>query len=500
MKRIRNILIGLLAVLLLLAGIPGAVAEKDGPENLSRQCTYNGSKQADRLRSLLGDRKLETRTKMNDNGWVSVSWKEDQPVDFVYWEWSDEAGVEPSAYTVELLAKDGSVIEKRQGEQYWNSGVEIGEDVYGVRLKITEAMELCTLIPFSGGAPSDYHPWQPTVEKADFLVISMHPDDDTLFMGSMIPTYGAERGLNGTILYLATRTRVRRTEALNGAWTMGLRTYPLMAGLPDISIKNKEKYAKDFLTEDVERVLVGYIRMLQPEVIMTHDVNGEYGHWQHIVVAEAIQRAVVDAADPTYDPQSAEMSGAWQVKKLYLHLYQENPIFVSATVPLEAFDGRTAWEVAQEAYQCHQSQRLWYHLCNNENENSLEKFGLAFTTVGPDSGVNDMFENIPAEDLSNFIPTPAPTETPSPTPTDTPAPTDMPAPTEAPTPEPIKTAEPTETPAPTEAPVPAATEAAGLASRGNAIPMRGILIALAAALAVLIGALVLLRILTKRRN
>ena len=37
MKRIRNILIGLLAVLLLLAGIPGAVAEKDGPENLSRQ-------------------------------------------------------------------------------------------------------------------------------------------------------------------------------------------------------------------------------------------------------------------------------------------------------------------------------------------------------------------------------------------------------------------------------------------------------------------------------
>ena len=470
MKRIRILFLLALTALLLLTSAPAAAAEKDGPENLAKKCTYNGSRQADRLKSLLGDRKLDTRTKMNDDGWVSVEWTDSQPVDFVYWEWSDEAGVEPSAYTVELLARDGSVIEKRKGEQYWNSGVEIEDGVYGVRLRITDAMELCTLIPFSGGAPSDYHPWEPTIEKADFLVIAMHPDDDTLFMGSMIPTYGAERGLRGTILYLATRTRVRRTEALNGAWTMGLRTYPLMAGLPDISMKNREKYKKDFLTEDVEQVLVRYIRMLQPEVIMTHDVNGEYGHWQHIVVSEAIQLAVEDAANPAYDPESAEMSGTWQVKKLYLHLYEENPIFVSATVPLDAFDGRSAWEVAQEAYQCHQSQRLWYHLCNNENENSLEKFGLAFTTVGLDTGSNDMFENIPAESLSDFVPTPAPTA----------------APTLAPVA--AVTESPTESPVPTDA------------SEQPGIPMRAVLIVLAVVLALLLAALIAIVIVRIKRN
>ena len=164
---------------------------------------------------------------------------------------------------------------------------------------------------------------------------------------------------------------------------------------------------------------------------MTHDVNGEYGHWQHIVVANAIQAAVVDAADPSYDTESAERNGVWQVKKLYLHLSETNPIFISATVPLQAFDGRTGWEVAQEAYQCH---------CNNEKENSLEKFGLVYTAVGLDTGINDMFENIDPAALSDFVPTPAPTETPTPEPTETPTPvpseTPTPVPSEAPTPKP----------------------------------------------------------------
>ena len=296
-------------------------------------------------------------------------------------------------------------------------------------------------------------------------------------------------------------------KTLNGAWIMGLRTYPMMAGLPDISVRNKEKYKNDFLVEDVEAALIRYLRRVKPEVVMTHDVNGEYGHWQHCIVAEAIQLAVVDAATPACDPASAEQYGVWQVKKLYLHLSETNPIFISATVPLEAFGGRSAWEVAQEAYQCHQSQRLWYHLCNNENENSLEKFGLVFSTVGSDTGVNDMFENIAPETLTDFVPTPAPTDTPTPLSavTATPSPTAEPTAVPTDTPTPAPTAVPTDTPtavpteAPTEAPTAAPTEEPEqLLPRAVTANFRLILAGLAAILVILIGGLAAVLIVRKK--
>ena len=237
--------------------------------------------------------------------------------------------------------------------------------------------------------------FRPTPTKLDFLVIAAHPDDDVLSMGAIVPTYGAERGLEGSILYIASRDPVRRREALNGAWTMGLKTRPLMAGMADVPNRERERRESEFSLEDVERTVVGFLRRYRPEVVISHDPNGEQGHWQHIRVSKAVRLAVTDAADPTYDPDSVKEYGAWQVKKLYLHLLETNPIFVSATVPLAAFGGRTAWDVAREAWECHKTQDHTRHLCNNRGENSLERFGLAFSAVGPDSGVNDFFENIP---------------------------------------------------------------------------------------------------------
>ena len=450
----------LLALVLLCTGVGTASAQTgtDEPVNMARKCTYENKKKRTTLYSRLSDRDEATRCLLEKNEWVSVKWKNTE-VDFVYFEWTDKIGVDPAPYTIELLDADGKVLESREGEPYWNNGVEITDGVHGVRLTPHADAELCTLIPYAGGAPKDYHPWQPTADKVDFLVIAMHPDDDALFMGNVIATYGAEHGLLGTILYLATRTRIRRTEGLNGAWIMGLRTYPLMAGLPDIPIKYRYEKKKDFLPEDVERVLVRYIRRVKPEVVISHDDNGEYGHWQHIIVAQAVRAAMLSAADPAYDPESAAQYGAWQVKKLYLHLAKENPIFISAYEPLAAFGGRTGLEVAQEAYQCHQSQRLWYHLCDNKNECNQEKFGLVFTTVGTDSGINDMFENIDPSTLTTGMPdpmpTPEPTEVPTPEPTDTPtpepvvetAPPDTQPPVETTPPEPVQTEAPAATPA-----------------------------------------------------
>ncbi len=425
----KSICILLLALLVFCTGVPSAAAqEKNEPVSLAKKCTYENAKKRKSLVDRLGDRDEATRVVLEKGEWVTVRWKIPD-VDFVYYEWTDKIGIDPAPYTVELLDASGNVVQTCEGEPYWNNGLEIPEGVFGVRLTPQAEAELGTLIPYSGGAPKNYHPWQPTADKTDFLVIATHPDDDCLFMGNVIATYGAERGYEGSILYLATRTRIRRTEALNGAWIMGIRNYPLMAGLPDIPMKYREEKKNDFLPEDVTRTLVRYLRRLKPEVVISHDDNGEYGHWQHIIVAQAIRAAVVSAADPEYDPESATQYGVWQVKKLYLHLAGERPIFVSATTPLEAFDGRTGLEIAQEAYQCHQSQRLWNHLCDNQNECSLEKFGLVFTTVGDDTGINDLFEHVDTA----YTPDPTEAPTPEPTPEPTPAPTELP--TEAPTPE-----------------------------------------------------------------
>ena len=52
------------------------------------------------------------------------------------------------------------------------------------------------------------------------------------------------------------------------------------------------------------------IRRFRPEVILTHDLNGEYGHNQHKVTARTMQAAIEAAADPTRYPASAQLYGA----------------------------------------------------------------------------------------------------------------------------------------------------------------------------------------------
>lgn len=371
--------------------------------SLSAVCAYAGSSNLYWLRARLGRRGYGKRIKLRQGDWVSVSWGR-RPVDFVYFEWTDKAGVAPAEYDIELLGRNGAVVETRAGDRFWNCGAAVSSGVSGLRIRARGEAFLCTLIPYSGGAPKDYHPWEPTPDKTDYLLVATHPDDDTLFMGAVIPTYGVGRGLTGAVLYMTTRDRVRRTEALNGAWMMGLRKYPMMAGMRDVMSKKRGERGRVFELEDVERVIVRSIRRVRPEVVVSHDLKGEYGHWQHVVVAEAVTLAVRDAADPDYDPESAKESGVWQVKKLYLHLSDTNPIFIRATLPMRAFGGRTALEVAQEAYRCHRSQILGNHPCNNGGENSLERFGLVFSAVGPDSGVNDLFENIDPSSLSAFVP------------------------------------------------------------------------------------------------
>jgi len=75
-------------------------------------------------------------------------------------------------------------------------------------------------------------------------------------------------------------------------------------------------------------------------------------------------------------------------------------------IPLEYFDGKTAYEVSKEGYSKHLSQQwTWFTKWINGSNNSYTKatdiktykptdFGLYRTTVGNDIEKNDMFENL----------------------------------------------------------------------------------------------------------
>ena len=87
-------------------------------------------------------------------------------------------------------------------------------------------------------------------------------------------------------------------------------------------------------------------------------------------------------------------SEPWQIKKLYIHLYEQNPVKMDWRKPLAAFDGQTAFDVACRAFACHISQqRTDYHVEDfGPYDNS--RFGLAFSAIGEDTRKDDFFEHV----------------------------------------------------------------------------------------------------------
>jgi LmbE family N-acetylglucosaminyl deacetylase len=147
---------------------------------------------------------------------------------------------------------------------------------------------------------------------------------------------------------------------------------------------------------------MGIIRELKPAVIVTHDVNGEYGHGAHQVCADAAMWCAEHSADPDADPASFDKYGAWDVSKLYLHLYPENGIVMDWRTPDPALSGRSPLEAAKDAYALHVTQQNAGTAVigkdfevTDEGEFSCSRFGLYRSLVGPDILKNDFFENIP---------------------------------------------------------------------------------------------------------
>ncbi|MBQ7454851.1 MAG: PIG-L family deacetylase [Clostridia bacterium] len=254
----------------------------------------------------------------------------------------------------------------------------------------------------AGEVGSHYnHRWQPPVEKADLMVLVAHPDDEVLWMGGTLPWYAGELGMQVEVCYLTCSGYYRTLELLNGLWQCGVHNYPEIGDFFDYNFNRVGEVYSVWSRKSTEDHIVRLIRKYRPEVLVTHDILGEYGHTEHIACAECAIRAVELAADPTYDPESFEQYGAWEVKKLYLHLGEEPTTVLDWSRPMAAFGGRDGFEVAEAAYQCHDSQ-LWtsFEVARAGTDYDSTLYTLLRSTVGEDEAGDDFFEHIPEDCLS----------------------------------------------------------------------------------------------------
>ena len=284
------------------------------------------------------------------------------------------------------------------------------------------AVRLSELYVFTEGTLPDFvQQWDAPLDgKADLVLFATHGDDDQLFFAGLLPYYAAEVKCGVQVVYLTDHrnlTKARTHEMLNGLWSVGVTAYPVFGAFADFRIDDLEgtySYYEDLGTtrEELQSFVVEQIRRFKPQVAVGHDLEGEYGHGMHMVYADLLVKALEIANDAEQFPESAEKYGTWDIPKLYLHLYAENPIELDYDTPLDSFNGMTAFEVTQKlGYPCHDSQQYtWFTKWINWVNMSVGgtpitkatqikdynpcKFGLYRTTVGEDVQKNDFLENI----------------------------------------------------------------------------------------------------------
>lgn len=324
-----------------------------------------------------------------------------QRIGAVYIEWT----ASPGPWTLSVFNKNSFKPYKESGiNEFFNEFISIDESYTKIRIswkKIDKPVSIGRITIFSKGTvPGNIQQWNPPCEKADMLVIPTHADDEHLYLGGTLSTYAGDQHKNVQVAYMINHGYFRTREVLAGLWAVGVTNYPMISDFPDKYVDTYEKAVKTYGFENFIEYQVMLLRRFKPDVVVGHDLMGEYGHGAHILNARALVQAIDAAKDPAQFPQSATEYGTWEIKKCYLHLYKENPIVMDWTLPLSNFNGKSSWEMAQTGYQQHVSQHQFKFRVRIEGPNDCRQFGLYYTSVGEDINKNDFFENIPESQIS----------------------------------------------------------------------------------------------------
>lgn len=152
---------------------------------------------------------------------------------------------------------------------------------------------------------------------ATLLVALPHPDDETFGVGGVMAR-AAEEG-HRVVVVCATRGEVGEIadptlatpETLGAVREGELRSAAAALGVQDVRFlgyrdsgmagTDENRDPRALVNADPDRVvaqLVGVIREVRPEVVVTFDPGGVYGHPDHVAMCDRVTRAVDAAAEP----------------------------------------------------------------------------------------------------------------------------------------------------------------------------------------------------------
>lgn len=155
------------------------------------------------------------------------------------------------------------------------------------------------------------------------MCVLAHPDDESLGMGGTLAKYADE----GIETYLITATRGERgwfgaeadypgPVALGKIRERELRQAANMLGIREVSFLD---YVDGELSQadqnEVIASITTHLRRVQPDVVITFDPYGAYGHPDHIAICQLTSAAVICAADATCP--NADLVNPHRVSKLY---------------------------------------------------------------------------------------------------------------------------------------------------------------------------------------
>jgi LmbE family N-acetylglucosaminyl deacetylase len=270
-------------------------------------------------------------------------------------------------------------------------------------------------------------------EKLKLLAILAHPDDESLGLGGTLAKYATE----GAETYLITATRGEK------GWSGAPKEYPGPEAFGQIREQElygaarvlglKDVILLDYVDGELDQAspheiigqLVTHIRRIKPQVVVTFDPNGLYGHPDHIAISQFTSAAVLASADLHYpSPLSHQIhrvdklyylvmeageAEAYQEAfgdlVMYIHGVERRPVAWQNWAITTRIDTTEYCSQVWKAISSHCSQLPGYQALKNlseENHRNLwgtQRFYRALSVVnGGREQENDLFEGILNED------------------------------------------------------------------------------------------------------
>ncbi len=235
-------------------------------------------------------------------------------------------------------------------------------------------------------------------ENLKLTCILAHPDDESMGTGGMLAKY-ADQGI-ATSLITATGgekgwfgpkdeypgpqelAEIRGKELQAAAEVLGLKDVNML-GYVDGELDQADPH-------EVTAKIVTHLRRFRPQVVVTFDPFGVYGHPDHIIISQVATAAVFEAANPDYgDGQPHRVSKLYYMVEtkedlevhedafgdlvMNINDQERRPVGWPSWAITTQVDSSEYWQQMRDAIFCHETQVTNYQALMDLPEEKLRK-------------------------------------------------------------------------------------------------------------------------------